>query len=505
MPSDAPDEETLNSFASTPALTFEIGDAFENAVKLHQAGRLDEAQQIYRQILAAQPDQFDSLHMLGVIDLQRGKHAEALRKIDAALELNPDYAEAVAHRGVAVQRLGRLDEALASYDEAIRLDPHHAGAHNNRGNVLMELRRLNEALASYDKALALKPHHAGGFHNRGTALRELNRFDEALASYDKAIALKPDYAEAFNSRGMLKLLRGRWSDGWVDYEWRGKMEHKRRSPKIKAQDWREEDLAGCSLAVYAEMHFGDSIQFARYLPLLSRRGAEVTFFAPAKLIRLFRTLTPQISLANAIDGRSHFDFRCAVMSLPYRFGTEVLSIPNEVPYLSAEKDLVGYWKNKIGEAGFKIGIAWQGLSQGALDRRRFALAEIAPLAQLPGVRFISVQKHDGLEQLDGLPAGTKVETLGDFDSGPDAFIDTAAVMENLDLIITSDTSIAHLAGALGRPTWVALVYIPEWRWLLDRDDSPWYPTMRLFRQETDGDWKSVFAKMERELRSLLGG
>jgi hypothetical protein len=176
-----------------------------------------------------------------------------------------------------------------------------------------------------------------------------------------------------------------------------------------------------------------------------------------------------------------------------------------VPYLSAEKDLVAYWKNKIGAAGFKIGLAWQGLAQGAVDHRRFALTEIAPLAQLPGVRLISVQKHDGLDQLESLPAGTKVETLGDFDSGPDAFIDTAAVMENLDLIITSDTSIAHLAGALGRPTWVALKYVAEWRWLLDRDDSPWYPTMRLFRQETDGDWKSVFAKMERELRSLLGG
>jgi hypothetical protein len=228
----------------------------------------------------------------------------------------------------------------------------------------------------------------------------------------------------------------------------------------------------------------------------------VTFFAPAKLIRLLRPLTPQIFLADSVVGLPHFDFRCAVMSLPYRFGTEVSSIPNEVPYLSAEKDLVAYWKNKIGEVGFKIGIAWQGQPQGALDSRRFALAEIAPLSRLPGVRLISVQKHDGLDQLASLPADIKVETLGDFDSGPDGFIDTAAVMENLDLIVTSDTSIAHLAGALARPTWVALKHVPEWRSLLDRDDTPWYPTMRLFRQETDGDWTAVFAKMEQELRSL---
>ena len=570
MRSDRPNEEKLDSSGSAPGPSFEIGDAFQKAVKLHQAGRLDESEQIYRRILEAQSDHFDSLHLLGVIDIQRGKHAEAVQKIDAALELNPnvaeafnnrgialqelkrldealashdqaialkpdyaeafnnrgnallalerfdealvsfdkaiairpDYAEAVTNRGAAVQHLKRLDEALVSFDKAIALNPGHASAFNNRGNVLVELRRLNEALASYDEALALWPHHAGTFFNRGTVLRELKRFDEALASYDKAIALKPDYAEALNSRGMLKLLRGRWSEGGADFEWRRKMQKTRSPPKIHAPEWQGEDLAGRHIAVYPEFHFGDVIQFVRYLPLLGRRKAEVTFFAPAKLIRLLRPLAPQVALVNSVDGQSHFDFRCPLMSLPQRFGTQVSSIPNEAPYLSAEKDLVAYWKNKIGEAGFKIGIAWQGLPQGALDRRRFALAEIVPLSRLPGVRFISLQKHDGLDQLESLPAGTKVETLGDFDSGPDAFIDTAAVMENLDLIISSDTSIAHLAGALGRPTWVALKQVPDWRWLLDRDDSPWYPTMRLFRQETDGDWKSVFSKMEQELQTL---
>jgi hypothetical protein len=184
-------------------------------------------------------------------------------------------------------------------------------------------------------------------------------------------------------------------------------------------------------------------------------------------------------------------------------GIELSSVPNQTPYLAAEENLVIHWKNKVGARGFKIGIAWEGRPQRAVDRRKFALAEFAPLARIPGVRLMSLQKEFGVEQLEELPAGLTVETLGEFDDGPDAFIDTAAVMESLDLIVTSDTSIAHLAGALGRPTWVALKNVPDWRWLLDRDDSPWYPTLRLFRQETSGDWTSVLANMERELRSLV--
>jgi Tfp pilus assembly protein PilF len=524
---------------SSPAGPYpEIADAFKEGVRLHQAGRLDEAERIYRRVLEAQPDHFDSVHLLGVIDLQRGYHAEAIRKIDAALALNPalveaynnrgntllrmrrfdealasydkatalrpDYAEAFNNRGAAAQELNRLDEALASFDKAIALNPGYANAHNNRGNVLMELRRLDEAVASYDQAIGLKPDYAGAFYNRGTALRELKQLDEALLSYDQAIALKPDYADAFNSRGMLKLLLGRYRDGWADYEWRGKAKGKHTPPAIDAPEWQGEDLSGRRIATYSEMHFGDVIQFVRYLPLLSRRGADVTLLVPAKLIRLLQPFAPQVALVDSIDPRSSFDFKCALMSLPFRFGTEPSSLPRETRYLVAERPLALQWKDRIGEAWFKIGIAWQGTPQWTVDRRRFALTDIAPLSLLPHVRLVSLQKNHGLDQLENLPAGTKVETLGDFDDGPDAFIDTAAVMDCLDLIITSDTSIAHLAGALGRPTWVALKHVPDWRWLLDRDDSPWYPTMRLFRQATDGDWTSVFAKMEQELRVLLG-
>ncbi len=351
--------------------------------------------------------------------------------------------------------------------------------------------------------LQLKPDIAEALNNRGSALRELKRLDEALAGYDRVLALKPDYADAFNNRGMLRLLVGRYREGWLDHEWRWETDSiLTRRPAINAQPWQGEELTGRRIAVFSEQGLGDIIQFARYLPLLVQRGASVTFSAPQNLMRLLRPLHAQVELVGAIDGREPFDFQCALMSLPRWFGTELHSIPSEVPYLGAEEDLVARWKKKLAGGGFKVGIAWQGAPGAAIDQgRSIPLTEFAPLSRLPGVRLISLQKTHGLDQLAGLPAGTTIETLGEFD-GPDAFVDTAAVMSTLDLIITSDTSIAHLAGALGRPTWVALKHVPDWRWLLDRDDSPWYPTMRLFRQETAGDWKPVFAKIEQELRSV---
>ena len=264
-------------------------------------------------------------------------------------------------------------------------------------------------------------------------------------------------------------------------------------------------LRGRRLLVFSEQGLGDVIQFVRYLPLLLEREANVTFLASAKVIRLLRPLTAKIAVISATKETS-FDFQCALMSLPYRLNTDLSSIPNKVPYLAAEEELVARWKARVGGHGFKVGIAWQGNPRASIDQgRSIPVAEFVPLSGLPGVRLISLQKHDGLDQLALLQPDSKIETLGDdFDNGLDAFVDTAAVMESLDLIITSDTSIAHLAGALGRPTWVALKHVPDWRWMLDRDDSPWYPTMRLFRQSARDDWRSVFAAIEQELRSLLG-
>jgi hypothetical protein len=341
---------------------------------------------------------------------------------------------------------------------------------------------------------------------------ERKRLEDALTSFDRAVALKSDYADAYNNRGMARLLAGRYREGWADHEWRWQAKiFSGERPQIHAPAWKGEDINGRRILVFSEQGLGDVIQFVRYLPLLAERGARVTLLTRANLIRLLRPLSSKIEIVSSIEKQHSFDFQCALMSLPQRFGTDLASIPNRVPYLEPEQDRVERWKQFIGAAGFRIGVAWQakiGSSTAVRvhgQRRSFPLADLAPLGRLPGVRLISLQKHHGLDQLMNLPDGMTVETLGDdFDSGPDAFMDTAAAMSNLDLIITADTSIAHLAGALERPAWVVLKYVPDWRWLLDRDDSPWYPTLRLFRQDSDGDWKRAIAKMERELRALLG-
>jgi len=493
---------------------FDIAGTVKKAVLLHQAKHFDEAEKIYRQVLKAQPNNFDCLHLLGVIHYQRGNHAAAVSQIDAALRVQPNVSDAFNNRGNALRGLNRLDEALASFDRAIALDPGFAESFFNRGVALQELNRLDEALVSYDRAIVLNALYAKALNNRGNVLKEMKRLDEALGSFDRAIALQPGYADAyynretaFYNRGMVRLLAGRYKDGWPDYEWRWKARgFSGRPPKIDASPWLGQNLAGRRIIVHCEQGMGDVIQFARYLPLLVRRGATVTFFSPANLVRLLRPLSAEIEIIGTMNGSEAFDFQCALMSLPHRFGTELASIPAPVPYLAAEDDLIARWKARIGEHGFKIGITWQGNPEGKIDRgRSIPLAEYIPLSRLPGVRLISLQKTHGLEQIPTLPPGTGVEVLGDdFDAGPDAFVDTAAVMANLDLIVTSDTSIAHLAGALSLPTWVAIKHVPDWRWLLEREDSPWYPTMRLFRQQTDGDWKSVFAKIGQEVCALMG-
>jgi tetratricopeptide (TPR) repeat protein len=545
---------------------------FEKALNFHRAGRLDEAEELYRKVVEASPDHWDSLRLLGLIEHQRGNHAAAVRQIDAALKVNPNlaeahnsrgnalkkmkrldealadydqaialkptYAKALYNRGGALHELNRLDDALLSYDKAIALNPDYADAFNARGNVLKEMAHLKEALASYNRAIALNPSFADALKNRGTALHELGRLDEALASYDQALAYRPDYADAFNNRGsalhqlgrlaeaiasydqaialkpgfanaylnrgMARLLTGRLREGWEDYEWRWKAKSFPNSqPTMAVRTWQGEDVGGRRFVIYAEQGLGDVIQFARYLPLLVQCGAKLTFLAPPKLVRLLKTLSSEIEIVGSIEGGEPFDFQDALISLPFRFGTELPSIPNQVPYLRAENDLVAQWKKRLGAHGFKIGIAWQGNPEPRLDRNRsIPLIDFASLSQVSGVRLISLQKHHGLDQLDNLPAGTNVETLGDdFDGGPDAFPDTAAVISCLDLVVSSDTSIAHLAGALGHPVWVALEHVPDWRWLLDREDCPWYPTMRLFRQAAKGDWKLVFSRIEKELCS----
>jgi tetratricopeptide (TPR) repeat protein len=509
----------------------------KRAVDFVRAGRLAEAEAACREMLESHPRDFDALHLMGIIDLRRGRHAEALQQFDLALSIDDTAPDAHNNRGNALNDLKRYEEALVSYDRAIALRPEFGEAFFNRGNALVGLERFEEALDCYDKGIAVRP-YATGFVRRGMALWRLNRFEEAVASLDRAIALEPGNAEAFNARANVllalgrvdealasydrsialaparaegfydrahgRLLVGDYAGGWADNEWRWQSKGFVASrPVVDAPPWQGQDLTGRRILVFREQGLGDIIQFARYLPLLRQTGANVTFLVGAPLVRLLRPVTAGVEVVSQHKRGDAFDFQCALMSLPHRFKTDLSSIP-PAPYLSAEPELAARWKERIGGHGFKIGIAWQGNPK-AMEKTRFVpLEHFVPLARIPGVRLISLQYKDGLDQLAGLPADALVETLGeDFNSGPDAFVDTAAVTANLDLIVSCDTSIPHVAGALGRPTWIALKQVPDWRWMLDREDSPWYPSVRLFRQPQRDDWRSVFARIEQELRSVL--
>ena len=488
-------------------------DAFNNrGIALKELKRPREALASFDCAIALHPAHADAFTNRGNALFELKRLDEALLSLDKAIALRPDHAGAFNNRGSVLAELQRLPEALASYNRAIALRPGDAEFFHNRANVLRDLDRPREALANYDHAIALNPRHAEAYNNRGIVLSELKRPDEAVLSYDRAVALKTDFAEAFTGRGAAKLLLGRYPEGWADREWRWQtQDFLGARPKLDAPHWRGEEINGRRILIYAEQGLGDTLHFARYLPLLAERGANVTFLAPPSLLRVLRPLISKIEVIGALEKDRRFDLQCVLMSLPLRFGTEVGSIPNKVPYLEPETDRVAHWGQFIGTHGFKIGIAWQTkigstpVARTSGRRRSIPLAELARLGRLPGVRLISLQKHHGTDQLPHLAGDVTVESLGDgFDNGPDAFVDTAAAMSCLDLIVTVDTSIAHLAGALARPTWVALRYAPDWRWLRERDDSPWYPTLRLFRQDTEGDWKSVVVKMERALGSMLG-
>ncbi|MEA2824301.1 MAG: hypothetical protein QOF03_783 [Alphaproteobacteria bacterium] len=486
--------------AGSPAVYYNRG------VALSKLNRFDEAIESFEKSIALKPDYVAPHVKRGTVLLELRRYDDALASFDRAVALKPDDAEAFYNRGVAFQELARPADAIASYGRAIALQKNFAGALNNRGNAFKALQRFEDALMDYDQAIAASPDFADAFYNRGIVLFELKRPDEALASYDRAILLKPDYAEALFSRGLCKLAMG-LTAGWNDFE------HRWRIKNYPAMDavtdtplWSGEDLSGRSILVCAEQGLGDIIHFSRYVPRLVESGANVSLLAPDKLHGILRGLPGKIRLASAVAANDRFDFRCALMSLPRLSGGDLTNVPLSIPYLALDPTRAAQWQQRIGSHGFRIGISWQGaLWHGGAEivGRSIPLMEFRPLSQIPGVRLISLQKNFGVEQIAQLPADMTVETLGEnFDAGPQAFADTVAVAEHLDLIITCDTSIAHVMGARGRPTWIALKYVPEWRWGLTGSQSPWYPTARLFRQQMRGDWSAIFREMAAELSRM---
>jgi tetratricopeptide (TPR) repeat protein len=444
----------------------------------------------------------------GILFLDLERFDEAFADFTRALALKPDYAAAFSNRGLALAEMKRHEEALVDFERALALKPDYVEAWCNRGRSLGLLERFEEALRDQSHAIAIDPTYPFAYFNRGIAHGEKQDFDAARADYDKAITCKADYAEAYWNKALLELYLGRMEIGWPLYEWRLKTAEYR--VKLKHPQPMLASLAdakGKIVLVHWEQGLGDVIQFCRYIPMLAAAGARVLFAPQPALRQLLAQLQgPSVTMVDWDEPSLPFDRQIPLLSLPYMFGTTLDNIPSQTPYLFAETVRIAAWQSRLGRDSFKIGICWKGNPKFAGDARRsFALAQFATLASLPGVRLISLHKGEGEADVLALPDDSfRVETLGEaFDAGPGAFLDTAAVMKTVDLVITSDTSIAHVAGALGVPVWVALAYKPDFRWLHERADCPWYPTMRLFRQKVSGDWDGAFADIGRALKDLL--
>jgi tetratricopeptide (TPR) repeat protein len=476
----------------------------DQAVALHGQGRLDEAARLYEQILAANPNLMDARHMLGVVRAQQGRHQEAHELIALVVAANPNDALALANFGNVLVALERREEALAHYDRSLALNPNNPTAWLFRGNMLQLLLRYSEALQSYDRFLTLVPGSADAWNNRGTSLQSLGRIEEALESIRHALDLDPAMAEAQLNRGFCHLLMQDFANGLPLLEWRKRMPEPMEARHYSQPLWDgTQDINGKTLFAYIEQGLGDTIQYYRYVRYAQARGAEVILSVPDQLIALLGKAVPQAQLIGWGQVPPAFDFHIPLASIALAAGMRIETIPVADRYLSADPERVAGWKDRLGDHGFRIGIAWQGnqLILGS-EGKAFPLSALEGISRLASVRLIGLQINAASEQLTRLPPGMTVERY-DFDEGPDAFLDTAAIMKHCDLVITADSAPAHLAGALGVPAWVALKYVPDWRWFLARADSPWYPSLRLFRQAAPNDWASVFAAMESELRPLI--
>jgi tetratricopeptide (TPR) repeat protein len=474
---------------------------------LKEVKQFKESIQSFHKALIVNPIFSDAIFNLGNTLQQIQKFDESLDCYDNALIVNPNYAEALSNRGNALKELQRFDESLESYQKALLINPNLSEALSNRGLVLQELRQFDRSLESFEKALIINPNLPEALLNRGVVLQQFKRFSSALSCYENALIISPGFTDGMLNKALCLLLLGDFENGLIYYEWRLKNTNSYLSSSYfdNAISLQDKKIKTKTILIRSEQGLGDTIQFCRYLILLKSLGGKIFFEVEQKLIRLLKTSFQDIcEFIPKGSPLPYFDYVCPLISLPLVFDTRFSNLPSNSIYLQAIPELVQFWNLRIDDSKFNIGIAWQG-SQSKIDAgRSFPLTLFYTLSLIPKVRLISLQKGFGTEQLESLPKGMKVTTLGeDFDSGSDAFIDTAAVMNCLDLVITSDTSIAHLGGALGVPTWVALKFVPDWRWFLDRIDSPWYPSLRLFRQKERDNWISVFEDIKAELITLI--
>lgn len=504
------------------------------AVFAHQAGRLDEAETLFRQAIAKNPDVASAHAMLGALLLQRGALQEAVACFDAALKLNPAQETALSNRGHALNQLGQFDGALESLDRALALNPAYAAAHNNRGLALRGLKRYGEALESFASALRLKPDFTEAENNRANVLADLHRHDEALAVYDRLLAAQPGFAAARFSRGkalsdlgryddaladferliaqscermaaaqfakaLIKLRQGDFAGGWKLYEWRWKTEDAEKLPHHDERFlWRgETSIAGKTILIHGEQGFGDTLQFCRYIPMVKAIGARVLAVIQPELADVLSPVLQGCDVFKPGDKLPAFDAYCLLMSLPLAFKTTLRTIPAEIPYLAVPAAAQDTWRMRLGEKSKRrIGLAWSGRPTHVNDgNRSIPFDLLRPLLDLDA-EFHSLQKDVRPADLAALGT-TKIirheNALADFS-------DTAALIDAMDMVISVDTAVAHLAGAMGKTVRILLPFSADFRWLLGRDDSPWYPTAKLDRQTKLGDWASVIDRLVMDLK-----
>lgn len=533
--------------AATPG----VEELYAQATAAYQAKDFSRAIPLYERVIALQPDHAEAYYKRGNALKDLGQLAAALTSYDAAIERKPDFQYAWCNRGAVQQGLGQHEAALNSFDQAVKLNPDDSiaranraaliqgmsEAHANRGIELRNQERWEEALAAYDRALALRPDYvdcllnrssllraqllwdaalasceraialqpdyAEGHFERASILAELARYTEALAEYDRAIAIRPDFAEAQYNRALLLLLTGDYESGWASYEWRWRNMDKLSSALARRTFTQplwlgKETLAGKRLLIYCEQGYGDALQFCRYAKTAADMGATVLIEAPPPLKRLLETLDGVTQVIAAGGELPEFDYRCPVMSLPAAFKASLDNIPRATPYLHSDPDKVAAWHARLGERRRpRIGLVWSGNPAQPNDRNRsFRLARLVD--HLPReLDYVCLQKD--IRPVDEATLAAN-PWISRHDRELRDFTDTAALCECLDLVISVCTSAAHLGGALGRPMWVLLTFNADWRWLTGTDVSPWYPTAKLYRQRTNGDWNEMFARVATDLR-----
>jgi tetratricopeptide (TPR) repeat protein len=502
-----------------------------------QQGDLDDALRLMRRALERDPDSSDAHINFGVTLHALNRPADALEHLETAIRLDPERADAHYNLGRALHALMRFAEAGEHYERTLALKPNHAEAHNNLGNVLLALNRRQQALASFESALAIRPDYADAHSNLGIALHALDRYEEALASYARALAIRPDHADAHNNLGLAlrdmnrhaeaiacferaqavkpdlvdaqvneslaRLALGDFEAGWKKYEWRRLTAsfHRRKSPRpLWLGNW---DLSGKTILLHGEQGLGDTLQFSRYVPRVARQGAQIILAVQRPLAPLLAGLAGVSILRAQGDAIPPYDCYCPLPSLPLAFQTAVTTIPAEVPYVSVPADRNAKWRPAMEAIGRpRIGLMWAGNLAHPNRRRWIPLRLLLPLTQTRDVHFVALQRElpEGDAQL--LESANVATFLGDRQAD---LADTAAIIAALDLVITVDTSIAHLAGAMGKPVWVLLPFSADWRWLRHRHDSPWYPTARLFRQPALGDWAGAVTQVGNALAERAAG